>query len=125
VTDATDLGKAFVDALAARDWTAMRAVLDPAVELRAVTPGRVWTATDAGAAVDEVFGVWFPAGDATEAIESLEFGDVLGRSRVDYRLRVRNAKGRRYLVEQRAYLDGAGDRLQRVELICGGFRQIS
>jgi hypothetical protein len=121
-----DLGTAFVKALAARDWDTLAEVLDPAVELRAVTPGRVWTAADACAAVAEVFAVWFPGDEVTEAVESLAVGDVLGRARVDYTLRVRNAKGNRYLVEQRAYLDAAsdGDRLQRIELICAGFRRL-
>ena len=121
-----DLGTAFVDALAARDWAALAKVLDPAVDLRAVTPGRVWTAGDAHAAVAEVFAVWFPDDEVTEAVESLAGGDVLGRARVDYTLRVRNAKGNRYLVEQRAYLDATGDgeRLQRIELICAGFRRL-
>jgi hypothetical protein len=120
----TDFGKAFVAALAARDWDTMREVLDPAVDLRAVTPGRVWTAADADTAIEGVFAVWFPADEVTEVVEGLEGGDALGRERVDYRFQVRNAKGNRYLVEQRAYLDGEGDRLTRVELICGGFRRM-
>ena len=120
----TDLGKTFVAALAARDWDAMREVLDPAVDLRAVTPGRVWTAAVADTAIAQVFAVWFPADEVTEVVEGPEMVDVLGRERVDYRFQVRNAKGNRYLVEQRAYLDGEGDRLARVELICGGFRRM-
>jgi hypothetical protein len=119
----TALGKAFVDALVARDWDAMQDVLDPEVDLRALTPGKVWSATGAKAACADVFGVWFPPHEVTERIEGPEFTDVLGRVRADYRLFVRNQKDNVYLVEQRVYLDGE-ERLERVELICGGFRRV-
>lgn len=116
----------FVEALAAADAPALLAMMTPNVEFRALTPGRFWEASTPDDAISKVLFVWFPPDDVVEEIEVLEPGDVLGRPKVDYRLRWHNAKGNRYSIEQRAYmdLDDAG-LIWRLEIVCGGFRRIT
>ena len=115
----------FVVALADRDQEGLLGLLAPDVEFRALTPGRFWEATSAEEMLDGVLSMWFPPQDDIESVESVEVGDAQGRPRVDYRLRVRNAAGVAYAVEQRAYLDFTNDGLiRRLEIICGGFRRI-
>ena len=115
----------FVAALARRDEDGLLGLLAPDVEFRALTPGRFWEATSAQEVLEAVLSVWFPPQDDIESVESVEVGDAHGRPRVGYRLRVRNAAGVAYAVEQRAYLDLTDDGLiRRLEILCGGFRRI-
>jgi hypothetical protein len=41
---AENVGERFAISLLARDWEGVKAVLDPAVEFRGLTPGRLWEA---------------------------------------------------------------------------------
>ena len=56
----TNLGERFANAIAAKDAVALRALLSPAVNFRAVTPGKFWEGDNANAVVDDVIlGKWF------------------------------------------------------------------
>ena len=54
------MGERFARSLAAKDAGALKAVLRPDVDFRAMTPGKFWEATDVDAIVDEtMLGTWF------------------------------------------------------------------
>lgn len=58
------VGAKFAAAIAAKDRTALLALLDDSVEFRALTPGRNWSADEAATAADEIiFGSWFTDAD--------------------------------------------------------------
>jgi hypothetical protein len=48
---AVNVGERFATAILARDWEGVKAVLDPAVDFRGLTPGRLWEAETADDAV--------------------------------------------------------------------------
>lgn len=115
-------GDAFVRALAAKDAAALRAVLDPAVDFRAMTPGRVWEAGSADEVVDQVLlGTWFAAHDRIDRVVAVEHGQVGDRSRVGYRLDLSTPDGS-FVVEQQAYYDVDGGRITWLRVLCSGFR---
>src|SRR6478752_7110577 len=49
-------GRSWVEAVAAKDHDAVRALLAPDVDFRALTPGRPWEATTSDAVLEIVFG---------------------------------------------------------------------
>lgn len=109
-------------AIAAKDRTALLALLDDSVEFRALTPGRNWSADDAETAADEIiFGSWFTDADHIEALESVDTGEVNDRHRVAYRLRITN-DGQPYLCEQQAYYEVRDGRIGWLRILCSGFR---
>lgn len=118
---AGSLAHRFSAALAARDAAALRSLLASEVDFRGLTPGRLWEASSSDALIDEVIlGTWFEPDDVIERIESVQYGQVGTRTRVGYRLRVRNAAGT-FTVEQQAFCDLAGGRITWLRLLCSGF----
>ena len=60
---------ASLDAIAAQDAAALKALLAPDVNFRALTPGKSWESEDADAVVDDVIlGKWFPPERSITAI---------------------------------------------------------
>ncbi len=117
-------GERFVTALAEKDTAALVGLFAPGVSFSGSTPGRSWTATGPDAVVHDVLYRWFEPADTIEEVVALEVGEVAGRSRVDYRLLVRNDDGL-HLVEQRAYYDlDAVGRIERMQALCAGFRRV-
>ena len=119
---ATDLGRAFVAAMAAKDHAAIRGLLHPEVDFHAMTPGRTWPAAD----VDDIIaavGAWFDDSDVIESVEQVETDRFADRERVGYRFRVRNGDGQ-YLVEQQAYLSERDGRIGWLRVMCSGFRPV-
>jgi len=115
-------GSRFARALAAKDRDAMRELLHPRVEFRALTPGRAWEADDSEAVVEIVFGSWFDDGDSIEALESVETDLVADREQLRYRLAVTNSEGS-FVVEQQGYLTvGEDGRIEWMRLVCSGYR---
>jgi hypothetical protein len=118
-------GERFARALAAKDATALRALLADPIDFQALTPRRHWQASSPAEVVgDVVLGRWFGAGDDIEALESLGTARLPGREHVSYRLRVRNADGR-HLVEQQAYYNTDGGRITWLRILCSGYQQLS
>lgn len=118
------LGERFARAIAAKDAPALLRLLDPQIDFRAMTPGRMWEADSPAQLVDEVIlGKWFEPSDRIDAIEAIENGEVADRESVRYRFRVTNNDGS-FLVEQQAYLGVADDRIAFLRVMCSGYRPI-
>jgi hypothetical protein len=118
----TTQGELFARAIAARDATALRAVLADSVEFSAVTPGRHWTSTDADEVVDKIIlGPWFGAHRGEIELTSLSTGQVGDCQEVGYRFRVRGA-GADHLVEQQAYYTERDGRIDAIRIACSGYQ---
>jgi hypothetical protein len=116
------LGERFAVSLANKDRDALVDLLADDIDFRAMTPSRVWDATSPAEIVDDVIlGRWFEPSDHIDALESLEIAEVGGRSRVGYRLSVRNADGT-HLVEQQAYFAESDGRIGWLRIMCSGFQ---
>ena len=117
----SELGQAFVDALARKDTSRMSEVLDPAVDFRGLTPNRNWEATGSQAVIDEILATWFGESDQIEATLRVESDEFADRERVGYRFRVRNPDGL-FVVEQQAYFTERDGRIDWMRVVCSGFR---
>jgi hypothetical protein len=117
----TTVGEQFVAALAAKNAELLRAILDPAIDFRALTPGKFWEASSADDVVDEiVLGPWFEPTDRITGVSRIETDDVGPRHRVGYRLAVTNADGD-HMVDQQAYYETVGERITWLRILCAGF----
>ena len=118
----TSVGERFARALAAKDRIGLTGLLADPLDFQALTPGRHWQTTSPDVAVDDIMlGVWFGPGDAIEELRSVTCGQVADRERVTYRLGVRRS-GLRYVVEQHAYFNSDGERIDWIRLVCSGYR---
>jgi hypothetical protein len=115
------LGRAFVAALGAKDFKRLRALLDPQIDFRGLTPGRAWEATDSDAVVEGVLRQWFTDSDEIEQTLAIETDSFADRQRVSYRLRIRNPDGK-FIVEQQAYYTDHDGRINWMRVLCSGFR---
>lgn len=120
------IGEAFVAALAAKDPDRLRAVLDPAIDVRALTPNQFWEASSADDFIARiVLGDWFEPTDEITGVTRIETGDVVGpRHRVGYRLTVTNPDGD-HVVEQQAFYESDGDRITWLRIMCAGFLPVA
>jgi hypothetical protein len=118
------IGTDFARAFAARDTARIRALVDPEVDFRALTPNRSWEANGADALVEILFDNWIEPDDEVEGIELVESDSFADRERVGYRFRVRNPDGR-FLVEQQAYIEERDGRIGWMRVVCSGFRPVS
>jgi hypothetical protein len=117
----TTLGHAFAEALAEKDFDRVRAVLDPEVDFRALTPRRAWDAAGGEAVVREVLRVWFGDSDHLERLVSVETDSVADRQRVSYRMEGHNDDGE-FVIEQQAYYTETAGRIDWMRVLCSGFR---
>jgi hypothetical protein len=115
---------AFLEGLAAQDFSRLRHALATDARLRALLPRgfREWTGADA---IAEQFDSWF--GD-TESFELLEatVGEVADRLHLHWRLRLQAERlgAGWFTVEQQAYADtDDGGRIARLDLLCTGYRR--
>jgi hypothetical protein len=118
------IAERFVRAFVAKDPAALRTVLAPDVNFRALTPDRCWEGTSADAVIRDVFGAWLEPSDDVEELESVEGGSIANTTRVVYRFRVKNPRGT-FLVEQLAYLRGDDDHIRWLRIMCSGFLRVS
>ena len=116
------LGEALARAIAAKDHDRVLDLLHPALDFRAMTPGRVWEANSPADVVDALK-LWFEDGDCIESIDALDVDRFADRERVGYRFRVRNAEGE-HLVEQQAYLSERDGRIGWLRVMCSGYRSV-
>jgi hypothetical protein len=122
---ADDLAHQFSAALAARDAAALRSLFGREVDFRGLTPGRVWEARTPDALVGEVIlGSWFGPADVIERVESVQGSQVGTRTRIGYRLRVRNPEGT-FTVEQQAFCDLTGGKITWLRVLCSGFLPVA
>jgi hypothetical protein len=118
----TTLGADFAQAIAAKDADRLRALLDPQIDFKAMTPRRTWEADSPDDVATIVFGSWCDDDDNIEGIEHLDTDAFSDRERVGYRFRVSNADGS-HLVEQQAYLSPGDDgRIAWMRVLCAGYR---
>jgi hypothetical protein len=115
------LGAEFARALAAKDASAMRELMDPEIDFGGLTPSRNWEARDPDAVISILLDSWFEDKDEIQALEHLESDSFADRERVGYRFSVRNPDGP-FLVEQQAYLAGSDGRIEWMRVVCSGFR---
>ncbi len=111
----------FLDAVAACDFDALRALLDQSVAFRALLPSRGLT----DVAADEIaatFRRWFGDYPTFRMVDS-SIGEVGARTYLRYRIAVAGADGWSdgALVEQHLFLAGS-DRVTAVDLMCSGFQ---
>lgn len=117
----TDLGDRFARKVAAQDGAALKALLAPRVNFRALTPGRYWESDDADVVVDDVIlGTWFSPERSITRILHVDCAVVGTVERVGYRFRVDFPDGE-FLVEQQAYLKTDNDRVSWLRILCSGF----
>jgi len=114
-------GRRFAQALGRKDFDSIGAQLDPAIDFRALTPGRQWEASDAAGVIDGVLRHWFGDTDTLEAILWVETDSLADRQRVAYRFRGRNPDGP-FVVEQQAYYTERHGRIDWMRVLCSGFR---
>ena len=120
----TDLGKAFAEALAAKDAEAVCAVTTPDLDFRAMTPRRFWEASTQEELVEVLFGNWLEPKDEVLALVSTTSGEVSWRRHVSYRLRLRNETGES-LMEQQMYYQARDGRIHWARIMCSGFIPVS
>jgi hypothetical protein len=117
------LAREFAQAMATKDHGALRALLDPDVDFRAMTPARFWEASSPDGFIDAVR-IWFTADDVIEDLESVETDAFADRERVGYRLRVRR-DGQPNTVEQQAYFSERDGRIAWLRIMCAGYRPLA
>jgi ketosteroid isomerase-like protein len=121
---AVDVAREFVDALAARDYERLERCFAPDVEFHAVVPGTGSFREQAGAAATaEQFRKWF---DDAEPLEILDWSCdvVVDRVRTSYRFAARE-DGQWHVVEQQAYAAVSDSGIERLDLVCSGFRPVA
>jgi ketosteroid isomerase-like protein len=116
-----ELGKAFAEGLARRDFADVAALLDSEIDFRGLTPSRSWEATGADAVLQVLLGLWFEDSDDIERVVSIDTDTVADRERVAYRFEVSNPDGK-FVVEQQAYYSVRDGRIAWMRVLCSGFR---
>lgn len=120
--DIRDAGRAFVDALAARDFEGLGAMLAPGVRSRLLLPSGPEEHEGAAPAVGKFAG-WFGDADRFE-LEGSAVDRVGDRVGVSYRFRLHRPDGW-HVIEQRLFGDVEEDgRLGRFDLLCSGFHPL-
>jgi TusA-related sulfurtransferase len=121
--EAREVGAAFLDALAARQFTAARSLLADPVRFRMLLPSGFKTEADADATIGRFIG-WFADADPVE-VEASSAEEVEGRTAVTYRFRLHNADGWQ-VIEQHLMIDVDTDgHVEAIDLLCSGFRSIA
>jgi TusA-related sulfurtransferase len=112
-------GVELINALAARDRSALLGLLAEDVRLRAVLPSKQLDLVGAGPVVDKMTG-WFA--DSPELVPLASNVDLVGDVLyAGYRFAMRGGPVEE-VVEQHAYLAVDGGRITHVRLVCSGFR---
>lgn len=115
------LARRFVEALSTKDPEAIRAVLHPEIDFRALTPNRFWEAHDPNAVLEIVLGVWFPPHDELDELILLDTDAFADREQVRFRFSGRNSDGP-MIVEQQAYLTERDGLINWMRIVCSGQR---
>ena len=116
------VARAFAEALGRKDAPALKALLRPDVNFKAMTPGRFWESGSADEVVDEIMlGAWFEPSDKITEVVSIETADLVSAERVGYRFRVTNLTGR-FVVEQQAYVEEKDGQIAWLRIMCAGYR---
>jgi hypothetical protein len=117
------LGKAFAEALAAKDFDAIAALLHQEIDFRGLTPRRNWEADNPQGVIQGILRQWFEDEDHIEELVATESDAFANVERVGYRFRVRT-EGTLYEVEQQAYLEERDGRIGWMRVLCSGYRPL-
>ena len=121
VTSLAPILDSFVERLAARDFDGLGDALDPDVRLRAIIPGGPEEHNGRAAVVGR-FGGWFAdAVDFELAEHRIEL--FVDRWLVTYRIALDKGAGPRR-VDQHLFCDLGADLIERMDLLCSGFRPV-
>jgi hypothetical protein len=87
------LSERFVQALADKDSTGLKALLRHDIDFRAMTPSRFWESNDVDEVVDDtIFGTWFdPSREITDVV-AVETDRIGSLERVAYRFTVKSPR---------------------------------
>jgi hypothetical protein len=119
VRELREVGEAFLEALAKRDFEALRACLQQDVSFRALVPSGIRQATEASGTANRLR-LWFDEADSFEMLRS-EIGHVADRLSITYRLRLHDSDGWQ-VIEKRLYCNVGDDgRISTLDLLCSGF----
>jgi hypothetical protein len=113
------VGTRLVDAIVARDEAELASCFAPAVELRALVPPGLRERSGASEAA-ALFTRWYGKVTELRLVES-QVEELSDRLHIAYRLDVVE-DGQPYVVEQQLYCTVADGVIERVDLICSGFR---
>lgn len=111
-------GEAFVEALAARDPTRLRATLHPDAHLRALVPSGFKESIGVDAVVARLES-WFAEAE-TLAVVSKKVSHVSDRLRIQYRFDEHYSDGDLETIEQDAYCGVREGRIDSIDLLCSG-----
>jgi TusA-related sulfurtransferase len=120
--DGRDRGRAFVEALAVRDFEALRALLSEGIRFRRLVPSGPQQEHGAASTAGRFSG-WF--GDADELeLQASTVDWVVDRLAISYRFRLHDPDGWQ-VIEQHLMADiGSDGRLETIDLLCSGFRPL-
>ncbi len=111
--------QSFLETLTDRDFETMRKLFASDVRLRALVPAGL-KESDGPASVVDRFRFWFGSAQQFEVVES-RVERVADRWHVAYRLLIERGNGRE-LVEQHVLCDVGADGIEKIDLVCSGFR---
>jgi hypothetical protein len=115
------VGEQFAHALRDKDTERLKALLDPGVDFRAMTPSRFWESSDVDDIVDEtILGTWFAAERTITGLVAIETDRVGPLERVGYRFAVEQPDGE-CTIEQQAYYVTDGAAITWLRIMCTGF----
>jgi hypothetical protein len=120
-TTRSNLGVAFAEAFAAKDFERAAALVHPEIDFRGLTPNRFWEAIGPQELVDGVLRLWLEDSDVVDELLDVQAGAVGDTQRVGYRLRGHNEDGP-FVVEQQAYLRERDGRIGWMRVVCSGMR---
>jgi hypothetical protein len=114
-----------LDAICSRDFDRATASLSESASLRALLPPRFLEAEGA----DEIVGWfrrWFEQAETFTVVDR-DAGEVGGRNRLTWRFQLAphpsNGDGTLHEIEQTLFCDVEDGKIQRIDLLCSGFRQ--
>ena len=119
-----ELGRAYAQSLASKDFATIERLLHPNVTFRGLTPGKtryLWESHEATSVVTDILQLWFEKTDRIESLERLEVDRVGDRNRVAYRFSGSNPEGK-FVVEQQAYYSVVDGKISWMSVVCSGFR---
>jgi hypothetical protein len=122
-TAQSTLGKAFAEALANKDFAAIKALLHEEIDFRGLTPRRTWEAGNPDDVIQGILRQWFEDSDHIEELVNLETDSFTDLERIGYRFRVRNPDGL-FAVEQQAYVQERDAKIGWMRVLCSGFRSL-
>jgi hypothetical protein len=114
------IAERFVDALTKQAWSDMSACFHENVRFNALIPPGLRTATDRAGATNYLK-QWFGDADQLELVSS-NVEMVEDRLHISYRFRAH--EDRWYLVEQHVYCTVDDGQIDRLDLLCSGFRPL-